>query len=102
MNRSAVSFYFLVKDSGKKLFINNYNANFINVQSQKISVSAILEEILKINRVVGGGYGFLPWFAGCLMRRGGWAGVEKNSLTTSGGGGGGASKKCKGKNWKSS
>ena len=54
---------------------------------------ANLEEVLKINRVVGGGgvMFFLPCFAGCFMKRGG-GGQEKFTYNIKG-----ASKKCKGK-----
>ena len=60
----------------------------LNVETHSkipVRVSAILEEVLKINRVVGEGkvHGFLPCFVGCLMG----GGAEKIHFTTWGGGG---------------
>ena len=57
----------------------------LNVETHSkipVRVSAILEEVLKINRVVGEGkvHGFLPCFVGCLM--GGGGGAEKIHFTT--------------------
>ena len=46
----------------------------LNVESQKLLASAILAEILKLNRVTrgGGSCGFLPLFEGYIMS--GWGG----------------------------
>ena len=55
------------------------------------TVSAILAEVLKLNREMGRGWshGILTWFEGYIMS----GGDRKNSLRTSVG----VSKKCKGK-----
>ena len=58
----------------------------LNVENQKMPVSAIIEEVLKINRLVEGGgswcFTMVCRMSHCLMR-----GDQKHSLTTSGGGG---------------
>ena len=61
----------------------------LNVETHSkipVRVSAILEEVLKINRVVGEGkvHGFLPCFVGCLM---GGGGAQKKFTLQLGGGG---------------